>query len=284
MRIGLVAPTIHAAVLAASLAPSVALQAQDTYYAGWAQYSTGRYQFERSTSSLYIANGFGVTAWRVRATASIPFIVQSGGRIQYGGSGIVPTGGMPGHDSTSNMMTSGMNGGMMGVGGGFQDMHVGFGDPVLRGDVILRRAGAGPGLFALTGAVKPAIASVNSGFGTGRWDYAAGATVTSARQGVLWSADVAYWLLGDVPGLAFRNPLAYAVSAGRVNRSGRYGFLTSVSGTTPILNGVPGAVTVSGGATYHASPSGLLSITASAGITSSAPAMTLAVGWRRQID
>ena len=272
------------AILAGMVTQPITVSAQELSYSGWAQYATGRYQFPTRTSSFYFANGLTMTVGRLRASASIPLIVQDAGWIQYGGSGIVPTGGMPGHDSSTNSMRGGMTGGMMSGGGGTVGTHMGFGDPLGRADLTLHRS-AGPfASLAVTAAVKPPLAAVSSGFGTGRWDYAAGATLTSSLRELLFVADAAYWVLGDTPALPFHNPLAYAISVGRLDLGGRFGLLASASGTTSILTGVPGSLIVGGGATYPVSPAGLLSGSVSVGATRSAPTITVGIGWQRRVD
>lgn len=272
------------AVLTGMIVQSPAVGAQELSYSGWAQYSTGRYQFPTRTSSFYFANGLTIVAGRLRASASIPFIVQDAGWTQYSGSGIVPTGGMPGHDSATGGMAGGMNGRMMSGGSSMVSTHMGFGDPLGRADLLLYRSAGSLASLAVTAAVKPPLATVSSGFGTGRWDYAGGATLTSTLRELLVVADAAYWVLGDTPALPFRNPLAYAISVGRLNRGGGFGLLASVSGTSSILTGVPGSVSVGGGATYRVSPAGLLSANVTIGATRSAPAITVGIGWQRRLD
>lgn len=275
--------SLGAAIVACLVAAPHSLHTQELSYSGWAQYATGQYQFSTRTSSLYFANGLTVAAGRLRASAIIPLIVQDGGLIQYGGSGIVPTGGMPGHDSSAGTMRGGMTGGMMN-GGGMLGAHMGFGDPLGRVDFTLQQSAGPVASLAVTTAIKPPLASVSSGFGTGRWDYAAGATATSTIRELLVVADAAYWVLGDTPALPFRNPLAYAISVGRLQRGGTFGLLASLSGTTSILTGVPGSVIVGGGVTYRVSAAGSLSGSVSIGATRSAPAFTVGLGWQRRLD
>lgn len=275
--------TLGVAIVACFVAAPDSLPAQGLSYGGWAQYSTGRYQFPTRTSSLYFANGLTLAAGRLRASASIPFIVQDAGWTQYSGSGIVPTGGMPGHDSSTGAMRGGMTGGMM-SGGGMLGTHMGLGDPLGRADLALWRSAGPLASLAVTAAIKPPLASVGSGFGTGRWDYAAGATATSSISEFLVVADAAYWVLGDTPALPFRNPVAYAISVGRLHLSGNFGLLASLSGTTSILAGVPGSMIVGGGVTYRVSPAGSLSGSVSAGVTRSSPAISVGIGWQRRID
>ena len=252
---------------------------QQFSYTGWAQYSTGRYQFPARTSSLYFSNGLTGNMGRFRASASIPYIVQDAGWTQYGGSGIVPTGGMPGHDSTATMMQRGMM-----AGRGMVATHMGFGDPLGRAELLLRRASDGAASVALTAAVKPPLVSASSGFGTGQWDYAGGAAITSVIASLVLTADASYWILGDVPALRFRNPFAYALSVGRVVHNRRVGFLGAVSGTTPILSGVPGSAIAGAGFTYRLSEHSVLTSNASLGLTRSSPSVVVALGWRRQLD
>ena len=281
---GILLATLVGAILTGILAAPGALRAQELSYSGWAQYATGRYQFPTRTSSLYFGNGLTMTVGRLRASASIPFIVQDAGWTQYSGSGIVPTGGMPGHDSSTSSMRGGMTGGMMSSGGGIVATHMGLGDPLGRADLLLYRSAGSLASLAVTTAVKPPLASVSSGFGTGRWDYAGGATITSTLRELLVVADAAYWVLGDTPALPFHNPLAYVISVGRLDHGGTFGLLASVSGTTSILTGVPGSVMIGGGATYRVSRAGLLSGSVSVGATRSAPTITVGLGWQRRLD
>ena len=271
------------AMLAGIVAAPGALHAQQWSYSGWAQYATGRYQFPTRTSSLYFANGLSMVAGPVRVSASIPVIVQDAGWTQYGGSGILPTGGMPGHDSSSGGMRGGMTG-MMGGGGGMLGMHAGLGDPLARADFSLYRSAGAKTSLAITAAAKAPFASARSGFGTGRWDYAGGATVSSSLREILVLADAAYWVLGDSPARPFRNSLAYAISLGRPRFGDKLGVFASVSGTTSILTGLPGSLLAGVGASYSVSRAGAISASASVGATRSSPALTMGIGWQRHKD
>lgn len=261
-----------------SLSPAAAsLDAQSFAYTGWLQYATGRYELPRGTSSLYFANGLRATAGRLRASLDVPIVIQDGGAIQYGGSGIVPTGGMPDHDGSGSGMSNGMGSGMMGgssVGGG----HVGLADPFGRADVRLLDARSGTlGLYAAT---KAPFASASSGYGTGQWDYGAGlsSTMSGARFSVF--LDAGYWRLGDAPGFDFRNPITYTVSAGRQIGDGAWIALGSFAGSTASIEGLPGPATFGVGATHRSATGRGFSIFTSVGLTSSAPDFTLATGWQ----
>ena len=274
----------------AFLAAAAAASAQELTYAGSLQFATGDYLFPERMSSLYLATGLALVSGRLRATVTVPVIVQDAGWVQYGGSGPVPTGGMPGHDAADDRATGGpggipggMHGGRITPRSGTEGSHAGIGDPLARLEISMLRGARGlRGLQALSvvAAAKAPLAEASSGFGTGRWDYGAGLAVASEISGTFLFADATYWVLGDTPALRFRDPVAYGVSVGRLTRSGRVGVLASLTGTTSALAGVTGPVLVGGGVSYRW-PSGRgVSSSVAFGVTDSAPAVSLGAGWQ----
>lgn len=285
MRASQIRRTVVAAIVGVtSTVVSAGAGGQQFAYTGWLQYATGRYGLNRKTSSLYLANGVTATMGRLRAAVNLPIVLQDGGSIQYGGTGIVPTGGMPGHGA-SDTMDAGMrrtNGGMMGDPSERRE-HVGLGDPFARVDLQLGGSPNRDRLLTVFGTVKAPATPVSSGFSTGEWDLGAGISVATSVATSLIFVDAAYWVLGDAPGLRFRNPLSYSVGLGRLVGDGSWSALASLMGTTPTLDGAPGPVILAGGVTHRSSSARALSFSLGIGLTTSAPSVTLATGWQASL-
>lgn len=123
---------------------SVASPAQSLSYIGGVQYATGDFIFTQRTWSTYLSNGLSWSAGHVRASASVPLVMQPAGWLQYNGAGMmVPTGGITGTAgrpaSSSSAMGNAMNGGTMAPASDMPFSQVGIGDPVGRIDVVLSR-------------------------------------------------------------------------------------------------------------------------------------------------
>jgi hypothetical protein len=270
------------AVLAGS---AVTTPAQSLSYVGGLQYATGDFIFAQRTWSAYLSNGLSWSAGRLRASASIPLVMQPAGWLQYGGAGMmVPTGGIAGSargsTSSSPGMGSGMNGGTMTPSSGMPFSRVGIGDPVGRLDVALLRADGEHPVVSLIGAAKAPLADVNRGFGTGEWDVGAGLSSTVKIAGISVFAEAVYWKLGNPPGASLRNAVAYALSMGRALPRSRWSVLGTVSGASSLWSGLEAPVQTGIGIGYLLESGSSVFATAAAGLTRTAPAISTGLGWR----
>ena len=267
-------------VVAAGTAP-----AQSLSYVGGLQYATGDFIFTQRTWSAYLSNGLSWSAGRLRASASVPLVMQPAGWLQYSGAGMmVPTGGTGGSaggpSSSGSGMGSGMNGGTMMRAGGMPFSNVGIGDPIGRIDVALSRADAGRPSVSLVGAVKAPLANVRRGFGTGEWDVGAGLSGAASVGGTSVLADAVYWRLGNPAGASLRNALAYALSIGRALPRSRWSVIGTVSGASSLWTGLEAPVQAGVGAGYLLESGSSVFVSAAAGLTRTAPAISTGLSWR----
>ena len=264
---------------------AVASPAQSLAYIGGLQYATGDFIFTQRTWSTYFSNGLSWSEGRVRASASIPLVMQPAGWLQYNGAGMmVPTGGIAGGaaapTSSGSSMGSGMHGGTMTPASNVPFSQVGIGDPVGRIDVALWQGDTERPSVSLVGAVKVPLADVGRGFGTGQWDVGAGLSGAMTVGGASVLADAVYWKLGNPAGASLRNAVAYAVSIGRALPRSSWSVLGTVSGASSLWAGLEAPVQAGMGVGYLLESGSSVFVTAAAGLTRTAPALATGLGWR----
>jgi hypothetical protein len=250
--------------------------AQEIAYNGGIQFATGRYLFDTRTASLYVLSGIDLAAGPVRLGASIPVVLQSTPWIAYGPVPL-PSGGRQAGEVSRQ---TGRGQRRIALPIVERDTHGGFGDPLLRADVeLVRDGGARPSIRLGVGA-KPPLASVDSGFSTGAWDYGTGLSV-SKRAGLhLLSAEVSYWRFGDMEDLVLDDAWSYGAAYGRGLASGRWSLLFAVSGFTSIIDGQDPPVQIGVGIGRIFSPRRALTGNVSFGLTNTAPDVSVGIGWR----
>lgn len=265
-----------AGVATAALASSEPTWAQRVDYSGSIQYASGDYLFPERSDALFFYNGLGMTVGRVRLSASLPLVYQRTPWIIY-------------TDITGTSGTDVGPGGMQDVmGTGTSELstvdtisyqEVGLGDPLLRVDLrLLGESGPMPSV-RVTFDVKAPVGDVERGFSSGEWDYAGGVSLAKSVGATLLFADLAYWYLGDMPGVDLKNSYAYGAGVGRTLGDGKLGLLASIFGNTRIQPVGDPPVQVSLGLSYLLDVQRSLLISASAGLTDTAPDISFAFGW-----
>ena len=274
-----------ALAVAVSAVATVALPAQSLSYFGGLQYATGDFIFTQRTWSAYLLTGLSWSSGRVRVSASVPLVMQPAGWQQYGGTGMmVPTGGSPGSAGgaagNGSGMGSGMSGGAMMPSTGMLFSRVGIGDPIGRVDVALLRGDAEHPVVSLVGAVKAPLADVGRGYGTGEWDVGAGLSGAVTVRGMVVFAEAVYWKLGNPPGGSLRNAVAFALSMGRTLPRSHWSVLGTVAGASSPWTGFEAPVQAGMGVGYLFDSGSSVFATAAAGLTRTAPAISMGLGWR----
>lgn len=264
-------------------------------YNGILEVSSGSYTLSETTRSFLLFTGLSYESGRWTLSASLPLIYQDSPFVSYAGGVPVPSGrrrGVEGDDPVSG----GGSGGSGGSGGGgpgrgsggtvevpnpdtLDFSEAGVGDPVFRADFIVNQWAATGSSFGLYGAVKPAIADEDNGFGTGEWDYGAGITLSKKVGSALLLADVGYWIFGDLPDFDLEDPLAYSLALGRSLKGGRVSVLGAVSGLTETVDGIDGPLQISFTGSRILRRDRRISLTLAAGLTDTAPDVSLAAGW-----
>ena len=264
---------------------AVTTPAQSLSYVGGLQYATGDFIFTQRTWSAYFSNGLSWSAGRLRASASVPLVMQPAGWLQYSGAGImVPTGGMTGSAASPTSSSSGMGTGMRGEtmtpSSGMPFSGIGIGDPIGRIDVALSGDDAERPVVSLVAAAKAPLADVGRGFGTGQWDVGAGLSSAMNVAGMSVFAEAVYWKLGNPPGASLRNAVVYAMSIGRAIPRSRWSVLGTVSGASSPWNGLEAPVQAGMGIGYLLESGSSVFVTSGAGLTRTAPAISTGLGWR----
>lgn len=281
-----------------------ALTAQEVDYFGSMQYARGSYIFTETTNSWSLTNGLSLTLDRLRLSASLPVVYQNSGAVSWVGGVPIPTGGED-HGAVANRPSGGRDvpmgrrgsgsGSGTGQGGSLAlaasrtalgdtveapgDYELSVSDPLFSAGYEVLRANSFYGSMELTGAVKPPLATVESGVGTGEWDYAAGISAAlGAGRSVLLFADVAYWWYGDMSELELRNGLGFGAGFG-ATLSPNVSALLAFSGSQSLIDDVDAPMSLAGSLNIRLMDRARLSLGASAGLTEATPDFTAFVGW-----
>ena len=281
-------------VLALGLVP-VGAVAQTVHYEGGVSATTGRYLFPERTTSIAWNTGLSLTAGAVTLRASVPVWWQNTPLLTASGIGQLPSGG--GGEGSRAVSDSAMarrqrgGTGATGRGSGMspawalgpapvpievtQRFQTALGDPMLSGTV---RLGAGRTRLTLGLAAKVPIADTTT-FGTGRWDVGASASLSfQPIARTLIGVDLAYWHLGDLAELDFRDPVTGGVSVSRLFGSSWGGMLTATMASSPI-EGFDGPAALGAGLTRFAGRSAW-GVMVGIGLTATSPEVSGGVTWR----
>lgn len=294
-------------LIGAALVPGAPAPAQEVSYTGSLQYSTGAYVFQQRTHSVYLISGLGVRGDRLELSGSLPVVLQNSTVVTWVQGMPVPTGG-PDHEALrrrepGSKIPTRRGGGGMGPGGRMagsaavlpgqtgpgteatdsvtfsDEFGVNVADPYLSGSV---EAFSGLGTVRsvrFSAGTKIPLADVESGVGTGEWDYAAGTSLTLGLGGVYLFGDVTWWWLGDLPELELEDGLSYGVGAGGSVLDGRATVLATVSGAQSSVATVDPPVMAGVSLGYTLREGRSLSLGLSAGLTESSPDVSLYLGW-----
>jgi hypothetical protein len=101
-----------------------------------------------------------------------------------------------------------------------------------------------------------------------------------AAGGFLLMADAMYWFIGDMPGLVLEDALAYSASIGRPFSGGKVGIIASLLGYTKTYEDIDPPIQVSLGFTYLKTSGDSFNGNCSAGLTESAPDLSVSFGWQ----
>jgi len=285
-----------AVVIATAMAAAAAsLPAQTLTYTGALQGATGNYIFSQRTTTAALSSGLALSAGRFTLSASLPVLYQSTPWISQSGAGLIPTGGPEsgtahGGKGGGAGPGSGSGGGMGAITvGGARDIvlpdtaqfdKVGVGDPAAFASLrLVDDHGAVPALH-VTGAVKVPVADVRTGFGTGEWDYGAGAGLGKQLGATFLAADVMYWWLGDMPDLALTNPVTFAATVSRLVGGERFAVYANAWGSTKTLADTDAPAQVGAGVCRMQRGLCVLGVGVNVGLTSSSPDVSGTISWQ----
>jgi hypothetical protein len=278
----------------AGLLPSP-LEGQSVRYSGAIQYVTGSYVFDARSHSMSLSSMLSVEAGWFDASLSVPVILRNGGVLTTVGDQLVPTGGeghgvVAGRRSGDRIRTH--DGGGMGPGGGMDqepDSTVRFTDAyVLRvGDPFLRVSGQVLGdrgrlrSLRVTGGVKAPMTDLDSGVGTGEWDYTLGATATVLLGPLFLMGDAGYWWYGDLPDLELADGLSWGAALAGFAFDRRVSLMATLSGSSRPIRTMDPPLNLGVGAGFRLIGEWRGNAGVSAGLTESAADLALYLGWSR---
>jgi len=226
--------------------------AQTIGYTGTVFVARSTYETER-VGSAYFFNAVDVTGGRFRVSASIPLIRQE----------ITPLD--PLADPTVSAPWT----------------NAGFGDPLIRVDVLVVDDWRHALQIGAVGSLKPALVDAADGLGTGVADYAAGVSAFKAVGGTVLLADAMFWKYGDPEGIDFENSLSYSFGVGRTLGTGRWSTIASFAGFSPIGDAPP-PLLLTIGVMRLVGRTQSLAINAGFGLTDSSTDFSIGTSWRIQ--
>jgi len=263
-----------AGVILLTLAAALPASAGTFSYSGSIQLSQGRYFFDLTTRGVFLFNGFTYSSERFTLSASFPLIYQNTPYISYSGVGVLPSGGP---ESSAVNQRQGKE--TVILPEVVDARQYGVGDPVFHMGIRLVKESAAAPSLEFTIQAKAPVASLESGFGTGEWDYGVGVALSKRLGGVILFADVNYWTLGDLAELDIKSPWVYSVSAGLPFAAGKSALLVSYFGMTEIIEGVAPPSSMGLGLSFKVGPKTSLTLSGSFGLSEASPDFAASVGW-----
>jgi len=261
--------------------------AQEIGYSGGLYYASGDYVFDQRTEAFYLSNGLDLTVGTWNFGLTLPVIVQNGGVVTAVAGGVpLPTGGVD-----NGVMSHRQGGQPIGTkrhGGSGQaavdsvsfnegyETHVG--DPSFSAS---RGVYSATGLLRsvrVSGSAKVPLNDVESGVGSGAWDWSAGGSIALGSGRTLLFASAAYWWLGDMPDLELKDALSYGLGSSFPAGPGT-SVLVMLSGMTRTIETMEAPLSLAVSVSRSAGARGFLSAGLGAGLTESAPTVFAQVGW-----
>jgi hypothetical protein len=241
-----------------ALVPAAAT-AQGLYVEGGLSFARGDYVYTQQTSGGGAALGFAWSSRRFTARVTLPYFVRDTRLLTVSGEA-------PPEVTDPAPTTTGHEGSLA--------------DPQLQvyGQILQsNRAGVG-----LSASVK--IPVVEAGyFGTGEWDFGAAASLSRlVGSATMLGLDVSYWHLGDIPDFALQDTVTATATLGR--GFGRdWTASLSVSGGRSAVAGYddPWWATLLVGRSFSR---GIWGLTASVGLSDTAPDVTVGLVWRARLN
>ncbi len=293
-------------VLCLAAAVPAAASGQELAYSGSFQFSSGSYIFTEPTRTYSFQNGLSLTAGPFRISGSVPVIIQNSNAVTVVGGATLPTGGtgagaVGGREDGQQvpMGHGGPNRSLLGpeaallsvVGASVEDAALDslvegpgpyettLGDPFLSSGLTLYSGFGFVRSLDLVSSVKVPLNDLDSGVGTGEWDYGIGASTALAVAGVFVFADATYWHYGDLAELALQDGVTLGGGLA-VPVSSRVWISAMGSRSNRIIATAEPASSVSAGISYRTAGGTSWSILAGTGLSETAAGVVVSLGWR----
>lgn len=265
------------------------LQAQQVTYSGGMFYAGGSYVFDRRTDAFFLSNGLRLTVGRLELSATVPLIAQNGGVVtQVAGGTWLPTGGTESgaiarRQGDGSVGTRRQGGGMMPTPDSttvvFDESYsVNVGDPSMSVSVEAFSGFGSLRSVRISASAKAPLADVESGVGSGAWDFSLGGALTVGVGSALLFADASYWWLGDLPDLELIDGVAYGFGVSVPAFAGS-SLLLMLSGTARSIETVDPPLSLLGSLSRSVGSRTFLSGGLGVGLTESAPDVAVHLGW-----
>jgi hypothetical protein len=253
-------------------------------------YASGSYVFDARTHTGSLSNGLGLTWGRLDVSATLPILLQNSQLVSQVGGVPLPTGGEDhgvlggrGSGETIGTRPRGMGGG--GTDSASQVVYrdefaLELGDPFFSTGLRLYEGTGFIRSVQVQGHGKAPVRGLDSGVGTGEWDFGAGASAfASLAPGTYAFVDLGYWWYGDLPELELVDGLSYGVGISQAILDSRGSVMLSFLGADPIVDSLARPASLGIGASYSTRPGRMVSGGASVGLSESSPDVSVYVGW-----
>jgi hypothetical protein len=240
----------------------------------------GTYYFDQTVRGLFFVNGLYLSAGPFNLSANVPIVYQNSPYVPYSGIGALPTGGsespivgsQPGRRPGSDPI-------ILPESETVDYKRLGLADPFFRMGIRLWKESRYVPSVEISVQAKVPVATFESGFGTGKWDYAAGVSVGKRLGRVVLLADIGYWILGDLPELDLKDPWSYIASLGIPLAGGKTALMLSYFGFSRIISGVEPPRSLGLGLSFKVGPKSSLLLNGSIGLSEFSSDFSASLGW-----
>ena len=165
---------------------------------------------------FYLAGGVKYTSGKYSIDVILPIVAQNGGMYTQLGMMVLRDSGLNHPDSTLNQ---GHIKGSVVDGETITNLAAGFGDLLLIGNFKLVSEKRNlPTIFAES-FIKIPTASKTTQISTGKIDFGLSFNIQKTILGIIGSAKVGYWFLRNPDAHTIKNPVAVALSIGKIGRA-----------------------------------------------------------------
>jgi len=290
----------------ALLAVATTVPAQELQWSGSLGYASGSYIFAEQFRTFSLLNTLSLRAGRLELSASLPVLAQNGTSVSYIAGVPIPTGGPDAgavqrrQGGTSVPVRPGRRGqGNWGAGNvllatvadsltdsltvaGTGAYEVNVADPMFGGSLTAYEGLGAVRSLGFDAYAKAPITSVESGVGSGEWDYGAGASLALGLGKTLLFANATFWVLGDMPDLELEDALFYSLAVGQ-SLSDNWSLLASASSSTRIIAGSDPPTSVTLSFSRRLTDGASISFGAGAGLTETASDFSASIGWTTRL-